>query len=223
MRQSQKSNRTRNKNGRKSNAPSVNRVYESSGPEGKVRGTPQQIIEKYQSLARDKMTAGDRVLAENFLQHAEHYVRILSAAQAVQQQRREEREEDFETDSGDESEVETSSSSGSGPVSDGMAVIGDDDSGSEIVPTPESLSEPRRQRRRGGDGEEFGGGEPSSRRKSRRPSRNKAKSPEDQRVAENGAGAEDGSRESAETTAPSEAKEPEWSDEPTAEAARAAG
>ncbi|MFN3607289.1 MAG: DUF4167 domain-containing protein, partial [Cypionkella sp.] len=58
----------------------VNRVFDSSGPEGKVRGTPQQIIEKYQMLARDAQLSNDRVAAENFLQHAEHYTRLLAEA-----------------------------------------------------------------------------------------------------------------------------------------------
>lgn len=60
----------------------VNRVFDSSGPEGKVRGTPQQIIDKYTLLARDAQLSGDRVAAENFLQHAEHYTRMLNEAQA---------------------------------------------------------------------------------------------------------------------------------------------
>lgn len=60
----------------------VNRVFDSSGPEGKVRGTPQQIIDKYALLARDAQLSGDRVAAENFLQHAEHYTRMLNEAQA---------------------------------------------------------------------------------------------------------------------------------------------
>lgn len=59
----------------------VNRVFESAGPDGKVRGTPQQIIDKYQALARDAQVAGDRVAAESFLQHAEHYSRMLGEAQ----------------------------------------------------------------------------------------------------------------------------------------------
>lgn len=58
----------------------VNRVFDSSGPEGKVRGTPQQIIEKYQILARDAQLSNDRVAEQNFLQHAEHYARMLSEA-----------------------------------------------------------------------------------------------------------------------------------------------
>ncbi|MBY8975651.1 DUF4167 domain-containing protein [Rhodobacteraceae bacterium NNCM2] len=85
MRSPQKNNRARGRGRTKGNGNSANRVYESTGPEGKVRGTPQQIIEKYLSLARDAQTSGDRVVAENFLQHAEHYQRILIQATATQQ------------------------------------------------------------------------------------------------------------------------------------------
>ena len=90
MRPSQKSNRSRGRGNRKNGGGgnSVNRVYDSAGPEGKVRGTPQQIIDKYLSLARDAQTSGDRVAAENFLQHAEHYQRILILATAGQEQNR---------------------------------------------------------------------------------------------------------------------------------------
>ncbi len=70
----------------------VNRVFDSSGPEGKVRGTPQQVIEKYNQLARDAQLSNDRVAAENFQQHAEHYLRLLSEAQREQDARREQQE-----------------------------------------------------------------------------------------------------------------------------------
>ena len=65
----------------------MNRVFDSSGPEGKVRGTPQQIIDKYNQLARDAHLSNDRVAVENFQQHAEHYLRILAEAQSEQQER----------------------------------------------------------------------------------------------------------------------------------------
>ena len=65
----------------------VNRVFDSSGPEGKVRGTPQQIIEKYNQLTRDAQLSNDRVAAENFQQHAEHYLRMLAEAQKEMQDR----------------------------------------------------------------------------------------------------------------------------------------
>ncbi|MGP9788986.1 DUF4167 domain-containing protein [Roseinatronobacter sp. NSM] len=81
---------TKQRSRSKSNRPKslgniVNRVFDSSGPEGKVRGTPQQIIEKYQVLARDAQLSNDRVAAENFQQHAEHYTRMLAQAQREMQ------------------------------------------------------------------------------------------------------------------------------------------
>lgn len=86
---SRKNNRNRAPQGG-GNIP--NRVFDSSGPEGKVRGTPQQIIDKYQQLARDAQLSGDRVATENFFQHAEHYLRMLSAAQKEIDERREQQE-----------------------------------------------------------------------------------------------------------------------------------
>ena len=85
-----KSNRNRHQTGGGGNV--VNRVFDSSGPEGKVRGTPQQIIDKYNQLARDAHLGNDRVAAENFQQHAEHYLRLLSEAQREQDAKREEHE-----------------------------------------------------------------------------------------------------------------------------------
>ncbi len=70
----------------------MNRVFDSSGPEGKVRGTPQQIIDKYNQLARDAQLGNDRVATENFQQHAEHYLRMLGEAMREMEQRREEQE-----------------------------------------------------------------------------------------------------------------------------------
>jgi uncharacterized protein with von Willebrand factor type A (vWA) domain len=82
MRPSNKT-RNRNKSGNRRGSPGniINRVFESAGPEGKVRGTPQQIIDKYISLAHDSQLAGDRVAAENLQQHGEHYSRLLNEAQ----------------------------------------------------------------------------------------------------------------------------------------------
>ncbi|MCC6007083.1 MAG: DUF4167 domain-containing protein [Rhodobacteraceae bacterium] len=92
MRPSNKS-RSRNKNNnRRSVGNIINRVFDSSGPEGKVRGTPQQIIDKYVALSRDATLSGDRVAAENFAQHAEHYLRMMGEATREQQERRDEQE-----------------------------------------------------------------------------------------------------------------------------------
>jgi len=128
MRPPQKNRNNRNKNSRHKPVGNVqNRVHESAGPEGKVRGTPQQIIEKYTLLARDAQTAGDRVTSENFLQHAEHYIRLLNVAQAQMEERRaQERESRGEAD-GDQNQ----------PQHDARDEDGDDDDGARR-PAPRS-------------------------------------------------------------------------------------
>ena len=72
--------RMRGRNNRRSSNPAT-RVYESNGPDGKVRGTAHHITEKYQQLARDAQASGDHVAAENFFQHAEHYLRLIASLQ----------------------------------------------------------------------------------------------------------------------------------------------
>ena len=62
----------------------LTRSYESNGPDVKIRGNAHHIAEKYLQLARDSHTSGDPVAAENYLQHAEHYFRLIAAAQAAQ-------------------------------------------------------------------------------------------------------------------------------------------
>lgn len=81
MRQGQQNNKRMRGRNRKGPNP-LTRSYESNGPDVKVRGTAVHIAEKYMQLARDAQSSGDRVQAENYLQHAEHYYRIVSAAQA---------------------------------------------------------------------------------------------------------------------------------------------
>ncbi|HQN50259.1 MAG TPA: DUF4167 domain-containing protein, partial [Phenylobacterium sp.] len=80
-----KRQRGRNRGGGGGGKPqqqNANRAFDSNGPEGvKVRGNAQHVFEKYQQLARDAGTSGDRVLAENYLQHAEHYFRTIRAMQ----------------------------------------------------------------------------------------------------------------------------------------------
>ncbi|MFW5641339.1 MAG: DUF4167 domain-containing protein [Roseicyclus sp.] len=86
-------NRSRSKGNRNRSVGNiVNRVFDSSGPEGKVRGTPQQIIDKYNQLTRDAQLANDRVAAENFQQHAEHYLRLLGEAQREMDARRDQQQ-----------------------------------------------------------------------------------------------------------------------------------
>lgn len=72
--------RNRNNGGNKGPNP-LTKSYESNGPDVKIRGTAQHIAEKYSQLARDAQASGDPVAAENYFQHAEHYYRIIAAAQ----------------------------------------------------------------------------------------------------------------------------------------------
>ena len=82
MNKNQYSKRPRNRARRPFNARggySPNRVFESNGPDVKIRGTATQVYDKYISLARDAQSAGDRVAAESYFQYAEHYHRLLAA------------------------------------------------------------------------------------------------------------------------------------------------
>ena len=81
----------RNRNKGKSNNP--NRSYDSQGPDVKVRGNPQTVYERYMQLARDAMSAGNRVRAENLFQHAEHYLRLNQEIQAEKDKRDAERQQ----------------------------------------------------------------------------------------------------------------------------------
>ena len=95
--------RGRNNNGGRKHGNPLSRNYESNGPDVKVRGNASHIAEKYLQLARDAQSSGDSVMAENYLQHAEHYFRILSAAQPQQGQQRDQfgqqtNEDDYDDD-----------------------------------------------------------------------------------------------------------------------------
>ncbi len=79
--------RGRNNNGGRKHVNPLSRNFESNGPDVKVRGNAAHVAEKYLQLARDAQSSGDPVLAENYLQHAEHYFRIVASAQPQNQQR----------------------------------------------------------------------------------------------------------------------------------------
>lgn len=85
----------------------LNRSYESTGPDVKIRGTALHIAEKYVQLARDAQSSGDRVLAESYLQHAEHYYRIIAAAQAQLQQPITVVRSDIQVDEDDDDDLDT--------------------------------------------------------------------------------------------------------------------
>ena len=97
MRQGQPQNRQRsrgrgNNNRNANNRNQLNRSMESNGPDVRIRGTAAHIAEKYSQLANDAQTAGDTVSAQSYWQFAEHYNRLVAAAQAAQQQAREEQQ-----------------------------------------------------------------------------------------------------------------------------------
>lgn len=97
MRQGQQQNRQRsrgrgNNNRNANNRNQLNRSMESNGPDVRIRGTAAHIAEKYSQLANDAQTAGDTVAAQSYWQFAEHYNRLVAAAQAAQQQAREEQQ-----------------------------------------------------------------------------------------------------------------------------------
>ena len=97
----------------------LTRVYESNGPEIKIRGTASHIAEKYLQLARDAQGSGDPVSAENYYQHAEHYFRIIAAAQEQfrqnqpqQQQPPQRMDNDMRDENADEADAEFSAFGG---------------------------------------------------------------------------------------------------------------
>src|SRR5258705_10490701 len=79
-RMSNRNNNNRNDGNRRGQDP-MPRVFESNGPDIKIRGTASHVAEKYGQLARDARSSGDPVAAENYYQHAEHYFRLIAAAQ----------------------------------------------------------------------------------------------------------------------------------------------
>ena len=83
------SRRSRNgrNGGKRSYGSGSNRSFESNGPDVKVRGTANQVFDKYIALARDATATGDRIAAEGYFQHAEHYFRVYTEANQANQAR----------------------------------------------------------------------------------------------------------------------------------------
>jgi Domain of unknown function (DUF4167) len=94
--------RGRNNNGGRKHVNPLSRNFESNGPDVKVRGNAAHVAEKYLQLARDAQSSGDPVLAENYLQHAEHYFRIVATAQAQTQFRPDQPNQQMEVDEDDD-------------------------------------------------------------------------------------------------------------------------
>src|ERR1700743_644127 len=96
-------NNNNNNNNRRGQNP-MTRVFESNGPDIKIRGTASHVAEKYVQLARDARSSGDPVAAENYYQHAEHYFRLIAAAQEQfrQNQPQPRTENEMATEDGDD-------------------------------------------------------------------------------------------------------------------------
>ncbi len=92
MRQGNNSRRSRGRGNGKRQPRGSNQI-DSHGPEVRVRGTAQQVFDKYLALGRDATSTGDRIVAENMFQHAEHYSRVLALAQENAENRNDTREE----------------------------------------------------------------------------------------------------------------------------------
>ena len=75
----QRSRGRNNNGGGKKHMPSRNQTYDSNGPDVRIRGNAHQVLEKYLTMARDAASQGDRIAAENYYQHAEHYFRVISS------------------------------------------------------------------------------------------------------------------------------------------------
>ncbi len=152
MRQNNKNNRSRGR-GRKGPNP-LSRSYESNGPDVKVRGTAQHVAEKYLTLARDALSSGDGISAENYFQHAEHYNRIIMGAQAQQNAAREEErkarehsalESDDKNDGDDQPSIENANAF---PRSQNIAEVERVATSSEDESQEETEEAPKKRRRR---------------------------------------------------------------------------
>ena len=107
-------NNHNNNNNRRGQNP-LTRVYESNGPDIKIRGTASHVAEKYVQLARDARSSGDPVAAENYYQHAEHYYRIIAAAQEQFRQNQQQPRPDAEVTQTEDDDSDGYSSFGQEP------------------------------------------------------------------------------------------------------------
>ncbi len=168
MRQGNNNNRQRSRGrsgrskGQGQNNP--NRAYDSNGPTGRLRGTAVQLAEKYATLAQDARSNKDRVIVEGLLQHAEHYMRIVSEANEAQAKQREQSEANRRqnneqmADRNDAPQVNGADTAVEQPVSANVNVsaeqpdidaagAGDQPGVDESVPVQETPTPVRRQRR----------------------------------------------------------------------------
>ena len=157
MRQGSGSRRSRGRsnNGKRSFGQGPNRSFESNGPGVKLRGTAAQVFEKYLALARDASSSGDRIASENFYQHAEHYYRLHSAANAERKLKTESEraEEEDRQDRQDGEGAPTEAREVTAPADDAPEAAAptteasEPDTAETAEEAPEPAPKPRRRRR----------------------------------------------------------------------------
>ena len=101
--------RGRGRRNNNNNHNNPNKHFESNGPDVRIRGSAQQILEKYLQYARDSQTSGDRIHAENYLQHAEHYLRVLAKLQPKEKPRPPQQDADKPSEDGPKDEASAKS------------------------------------------------------------------------------------------------------------------
>lgn len=164
MRQGQHKQRSRGR-GRKVHNPS-NRSFDSNGPDVKIRGTAAHIAEKYSTLARDAQVAGDRIASENYLQHAEHYNRIVAASQAhIQQQQLQQQQAQAQQQASSPQPAPNGQDAGETVEAEAASPVAEEASGQSEETTAKSeedapkarATNPRQRRRRSPTGRNSGG------------------------------------------------------------------
>ncbi len=136
MRPGTSSRRSRGRGIRKPHVPSKNQTFDSNGPEVRVRGNAHQVLEKYLALARDAHAAGDRIAAENYFQHAEHYFRIINAnGDGNGRPRQHQRPEDGESQPAASPGSSQPAANGSGDVLSGIDLENDEEAEPGSAPT----------------------------------------------------------------------------------------
>ena len=120
-----------------------NHVFDSSGPDIRVRGTSQQLFEKYLQLGRDATSGGDRVMAESYFQHAEHYFRILNAMNQAAQQNQQGGQQQQRRPTANEQQSSDNPGEGDAEEMDGQpAGVGDQPGGSDAREIPIAAAPP---------------------------------------------------------------------------------
>lgn len=152
--------RRRRSGGNNNNNTNPNKHYESNGPDVRIRGSAQQILDKYLQYARDAQTSGDRVKAEGLFQHAEHYARIVAEFERLKEIERQEREQreaakaeeraQQEAERAARAEVQAATEAESEDASDADAAAAET---AELPLDAEPERKPRRSRRKRDEGE----------------------------------------------------------------------